>query len=73
MKSAETVTYPADGLARRTRIDPEERRARNRAHAGYIRNALDPTSAGAFDDMTIGELKAAAKEWADTAWEDYLG
>jgi hypothetical protein len=72
MQPTETISYPADGLARRTRIDPHERRARNRAHASYIRNALDPTSAGAYDDVTIGDLKARARQWVDDTWTEYL-
>lgn len=49
-----------------------ERSARNRAYHGYIRNALDPTSAAVYDDMTIGDLKAHARDWADSAWQDYI-
>lgn len=54
------------------RMDPAERRARNRAYHGYIRNALEPTSAAIYDDVTIGELKRMARDWANTSWTDYL-
>lgn len=49
-----------------------ERRGRNRAYAGYIRNALEPTSAAIYDDVTVHELKRMAHDWADTAWTDYV-
>ena len=68
----ETVTYPAQGLGRRTKMDPAERRARNRAYHGYIRNALEPTSAAVYDDTTVADLKRMARDWADSAWQDYL-
>jgi len=68
----ETVTYPPEGLGRRTKMDPAERRARNRAYHGYIRNALEPTSAAVYDDMTVGDLKVHARHWADESWQDYL-
>lgn len=55
-----------------TKTDPVERRARNRAYHGYIRNALEPTSAAIYDDVTISELKRMARDWANTAWNDYL-
>lgn len=63
-----TATKPAP-TGKMTR---EERRARNRAYHGYIRNALEPTSAAVYDDMAISDLKAAARRWADDAWMDYL-
>lgn len=54
------------------RMDPAERRARNRAYHGYIRNALEPTSAAIYDDVPLGEVKRMARDWADSAWQDYL-
>ena len=53
-------------------MDKAERSARNRAYHGYIRNALEPTSAAIYDDITVAELKTMARDWAETAWEDYL-
>lgn len=53
-------------------MDRNERRARNRAYHGYIRQALDPMSAGVYDNLTLGELKQQARDWADDAWQDYL-
>lgn len=50
----------------------QERRARNRAYHGYIRNALEPTSAAIYDDLPLSEIKRMARDWANTAWEDYL-
>ena len=54
-------------------MDREEKRARNRAHADYLRNALAPTGAPVFDDITIAELKIMARDWVETSWKDYLG
>jgi len=65
-------TFQGDTLGRRNRMDPAERRARNRAYHGYIRNALEPTSAAVYDDVTVAGLKQMARDWADSAWEDYL-
>jgi len=61
-----TMTTPAK------RMDPAERRARNKAYHGYIRNALEPTSAMIYDETTVGELKGMARDWADSSWMDYL-
>ena len=55
-----------------TKMDPVERRARNRAYHGYIRNALEPTSAAVYGDMTIADLKIHARSWANDYWQDYL-
>ena len=55
-----------------TKMSPDERRARNRAYHGYIRNALEPTSAMIYDETTVGELKRMARDWANTDWMDYL-
>lgn len=63
---SDTIAPPA------RRVDKAEKSARNRAYHGYIRNALEPTSAAVFDDMTIADLKAAARRWADDSWMDYL-
>lgn len=54
------------------KVTREERRARNRAYAGYIRNALEPTSAAWADELTVADLKSAARRWADDEWKDYL-
>ena len=53
-------------------ISRAERRGRNRAYAGYIRNALEPTSAAIYDEMTIGDLKIHARSWANDYWPDYV-
>ena len=50
----------------------DQRSGWNRAHAAYIRNALDPISASVYDDLTIGQLKSAAREYADCAWQDHM-
>ena len=55
-----------------TKMTREERRARNRAYHGYIRNALEPTSAAIYDEMTISDLKIHARSWANDYWQDYL-
>lgn len=52
--------------------DRIETRARNRAYHGYIRNALEPTSAAIYDETTIAELKAMARDWAESTWPEYV-
>lgn len=72
MPATQLDRFEGDTLGRRTKMDPEERRARNRAYHGYIRNALEPTSAAIYDDITVAELKRMARDWADQSWQDYL-
>jgi hypothetical protein len=54
------------------RADKTQRSAWNRAYHGYIRNALEPTSAAVFGDLTVNEVKAAARQWADENWIEYV-
>lgn len=54
------------------RVDKAQKSAWNRAYHGFIRTALEPTSAAVFGDMTINDVKAAAKRWADDQWIEYV-
>jgi hypothetical protein len=69
---SDRVALEGDVLGRRTRMDPVERRARNRCHYQYLQAALQPTSAAVFDDVTVAELKRMARDWTEENWTEYV-